>query len=663
MRATARTVLAALLFAACSSEEVGNTIAFDIDAAENNELAGVTYWAFPFPSDLRLTAEGLPNLEGFPNPRNLPIVDDLLSAASTRKGWNVMPTAWFQFTEAAPEHSIDHVFLADAGADALLVDIDPSSDERGSLFPIVADTLDPDPFTGKNLVSVSVRPGIVLRGHTRYAFVLRRGFAPDAARAPAFADLAGGGGSSTAKELYAPLWDALDELGVSRDDVLAATVFTTGDEVEMMRERSEAIRMRDDVVISNVAFDHALPETCVLTAQVEMPQYQKGRAPFSTEGRFEVDANNVPVKQGSMSVPMRITIPRREMPAAGWPLWQYFHGSGGASFDLVDEGMTPAVGGAATPGEGPGVVVARRGIAAASTAMPVNGERLPGANDYDYLNFNNLSALPYTFQQGVFEQRMLLDALLELRIPAATLAACSGAALPVGATEHRFNPNNLTAGGHSMGGMYTNMIGAVEPRYGALTPFGAGGFWSMMILDTAVVEGARDLLASILGVDGEVLTFAHPTLGMLGLGWEVAEPGASMARIARRPLPGLTERHVYEPIGMDDRYFPNPVFDAAALAYGNRQAGDIVWPGTQDALRTDGLDGIMEYPVKANRTDGSQATTAVVVQYLDGGIVDAHQIYRQLPEVRYQYGCFLETYLRDGVPTVPAPAAESAACP
>jgi hypothetical protein len=242
------------------------------------------------------------------------------------------------------------------------------------------------------------------------------------------------------------------------------------------------------------------------------------------------------------------------------------------------------------------------------------------------------------------------------------LAGC-GATLPVPATEGSFDPGNLTLGGHSMGGMYTNMIGAVESRFGALTPFGAGGFWNMMILDTEVVMGGRSLLAGILGIDGEGLTFMHPALALIGIGWEVAEPGASMARLARRPLAGFPERHVYQPVGLDDRYFPNAVFDAAALAYGNSEAGDIVWPGTQDALRTQGLDGIMAYPVRANRTNPGRRTTSVVVQYTDGGIADGHQIYRQLPAVRYQYGCFLASYLRDGVPTVPAPGAESAACP
>ena len=35
--------------------------------------------------------------------------------------------------------------------------------------------------------------------------------------------------------------------------------------------------------------------------------------------------------------------------------------------------------------------------------------------------------------------------------------------------------------------------------------------------------------------------------------------------------------------------------------------------------------------------------------------IDAHYIYRQLDSVKHQYGCFLETYLGDGVPTVSAP--------
>ncbi|MEJ7596383.1 MAG: hypothetical protein WKG01_00620 [Kofleriaceae bacterium] len=458
------------------------------------------------------------------------------------------------------------------------------------------------------------------------------------------------------------MWPTLDELGIARDEVLVATVFTTGDEIAVLRARSEAIRTAHQVVIEGLQIDTdgaTHDGFCELVGSVTFPQFQLGTQPFATEGRFVLDPSGMPLAQGELTVPLRIVIPAEMMPQGGWPLWQFFHGSGGLSSDLVDDGRSATPGATPEIGEGPGAVVARRGLASISSALPVNAERLPGAGNYDYLNINNLAAFPYTFQQGVFEQRLLLDAVLALEIPQATLAACSGVALPTGATGHRFDPAKVTAGGHSMGGMYTNMIGAVEPRHGALTPLGAGGFWNMMILDTEIEPGARDLLGAVFGVGGENLSFVHPTLALLGLGWEIAEPGVSMARLVRRPLPGFAPRHVYEPIGLDDKFFPNAVFDAAALAYGNQQAGELVWPTTQDALATDELDGLLTYPVRGNR-DG---TTAVAVQFHDDGIEDAHQIHRQLEAVKYQYGCFLATYLRDGVPTVGTPAAATAACP
>jgi hypothetical protein len=615
------TLLALVLLAGCSDTEAPSVIAFELDAP----LAGDTFWDLPFPSDLRLV-DGRPDLAGFPNPRNLPVVEALLSTAKERRGYPVMPIAWFRFREEV---------AIDANA-ATLVDIDDASPDRGTEYPVLVQRLADDAF-GKGLVAIAPVPGIVLRANTRHAFVLAKGFA--SVDAPAqFAKLRGGRGA--AADLYAPLWPVLDELGI---EPLVATVFTTGDEVALLRARSEAVTETAQLGAITLAQTHA--DYCELRGTVTLPQYQRGTQPFDQDGLFMFDGER-PVAQATMTVPLVLTIPRGAMPANGWPLWQFFHGSGGASFDLVDDGPVLVAGGEPLAGEGTGAVVARRGIAAVAAAMPLNPERLPGASNYAYLNLNNLRAFPFTFQQGVFEQRMLLDVLL-----AAELPGCDS-------PKTRFDATKLTAGGHSMGGMYTNMITAIEPRYGAITPFGAGGFWNMMILDTAIIPGSRDLLGGVLGVDSETLTFVHPALGLIGLGWEIAEPGASMSRIAHRPLAGMPPRHVYQPIGKDDQFFANPVFDAAALAYGNEQAGELVWQGTQDALRVGALDGMKQYPVKANR-----GTTAVVVQYTDGGILDAHYIYRQREEVRYQYGCFLATFLRDGVPTVAAPAPVGSACP
>ena len=649
-----------LVLAACGGDDApARTAYFELDGSI---ATPATFWDLPFPSDLRLAANGAPDMTGFPNPRDVPILRALISVVDERRGWPTMPTAYVRFTAPVPDQALTTVIPATSDA-AMLIDIDPSSPEIGTRYPIVAATLPTDAYVPSGLVALSPRPGTVLRGHTIYAYVIRTAFAPGFEPPPAFAALAAGktpSGSrgAAAAALYAPLWPALEAAGVDRSDVVVATVFTTGDEVLRTRLRSEAIRASYDAQIETLALDTTATRDgfCELRGTIKMPQFQTGTQPFDMEGRFVVDASDVPAKQGEMTIPFTITLPKAAMPAAGWPLYQFFHGSGGESTDVVELGYSPTPADEPEPGKGPGYVVALHGIAAVSAAMPVNPERLPGASDYSYLNINNLAAFPFTFQQGAFEQRLLLDAMLDLQIPQAMVAAC-GIPAPTGGV-HRFDPTKLAAGGQSMGGMYTNMIGAIEPRYGALVPTGAGGYWNLMILETATIPGARSLLGTALGVDDSQLVFVHPGLDAMALGWEIAEPLAYMARLDRRPLPGTAARHIYEPVGKDDSYFPIDVYDAAALAYGNQQAGTAVWPSMQDALATDGLDGLAAYPVKANR-DGA---TRVVVQFHGDGILDAHYLYRQNEEVKHQYGCFLETYVRDGLPTVVAPGGLLAPC-
>jgi hypothetical protein len=145
---------------------------------------------------------------------------------------------------------------------------------------------------------------------------------------------------------------------------------------------------------------------------------------------------------------------------------------------------------------------------------------------------------------------------------------------------------------------------------------------------------------------------------LIAMAWEVAEPMVSMSRLAQRPLAGTQPRNVYEPVGYGDVYFPTDVYDAAALSYGNEEAGTAVWPTMQPALSLEHLDGLQSYPVRANRG----ATTNVVVQYMGDGIIDPHYLYRQIPAVKHQYACFLRTFLDTGIATVVAPGAIDDPC-
>jgi hypothetical protein len=624
--------LALLSLVACGDDD-GSTVYFDADDISTPQ----TYWNFPFPSDERLDDKGAPDVAAFPNPRNVPILTQLLSLVPERRGWPMMASAYFRFTAPVPATSLDTV-LADGPL--YLVDIDPASPERGTKHPVVGKTLVEDSYVPSNVLAIAPRPGIVLRAKTKYAYVIARAFAPELSRPSAFGE-----------KLYPELWATLDTIGLDRDDVLVATVFTTGDETARIRTRSEAIRAAYSPAITNAQLVGGDTYTgfCRLSAEITMPQFQTGVQPYDSGGVFVLDAQDVPAKQGDMTIPVVITLPKQTMPAGGWPLYQFFHGSGGVSTGVVDLGYSPTSADIPETGKGPGYVVARHGIAAASSALPVNPERLPNASDYAYLNINNLVAFPQTFQQGVFEQRLLTDALLELRIADSVLAGCTGIAS--GGGEHFFDAAKLVAGGQSMGGMYTNLVGAVEDRFGALVPTGAGGFWNLMILESSLIPGARGILGTALGVDDTELTFIHPAMNTLNLAWEIAEPIVAMSRLAHRPIDGLPARHIYEPVGKGDVYFPTPIYDAAALAYRNQLAGNQVWPTMQQALSLPGLGGVASYPVTANQN----GKTRVVVQFEGDGIIDPHYIYRQLETVKHQYGCFFATYLRDGVPTVPPP--------
>lgn len=676
MRSFVVAVLFFVALPACGDDDPadqGAVAYFDLDATSVEDR----YFDFPFPSDLRLLPDGRPDLENYPNPRDLPILDDLLVSARDRTRWSTMPVAYFRFNEPVAPRSLDQVIAADPGSPILLIDVDPDSPERGRLFPTVALSMVIDPYIPEHVLAIAARPGFVLTGDRTYAFVVLRGAADadgaslgvaDQVAALAAGEVPDAGWGQAAAALYEPLWATLDQLAIDRGEVAVATVFTTADVVVETASLSDAVLEAHSVTLDDLALD---PDDgadhdryCELVGTVTFPQFQRGTAPYNSEGSFDIGADGLPVQQGTDTVPVVITVPKQEMPAAGYPLMMYFHGSGGTHNQVVDRGPVLVEGGTPVKGEGPAHVVAAFGIGAAGSAHPVNPERVPGASDIAYLNFNNLSAFRDLFRQGVIEQRLYLDALLELRLDPALLAACTGATLPAGASTFRFDPDSVVASGQSMGGMYTNLIGAVDARIKAVVPTGAGGFWNLMILETDLIPGVRDLLAAMLKTWEPDLTFVHPGMVLINLGWEPVEPFVSMPRLAQRPLPGHPARPIYEPVAPGDTYFSTVIFDAAAIAYGNHQAGDLVWEAMQEALALADLGGIVAYPVQQNLTSANgDDYTGVVVQYEGDGIYDPHAIALQRQDVMYQYGCFLASFLETGTATVPGPATLDTACP
>jgi hypothetical protein len=657
------------------------TVVFDLTADTTQQQS---YYSFPQPSDLRLNAAGAPDYSGFPRIPLITVLDSQVQLASARTGFPCVPVAYFQFTAPMPTLDADTVIPADKSSPILLVDVDPSSPERGTLIPTVATVAPTDGYIVPNVLAVAPRPGFVLAPKRMFAFVVRRelndGSGQPLGVDPTLALLAGGqtppvARGAAAATLYAPLFATLQQpsLAIDPGDVAAATVFTTGDVVADTASLAAKVVAKYQAPITGLAVA-TTPQSgdydrfCEVVGTITLPQFQEGSAPFAaTGGLFQTGSDGLPALQSMLKVPMAISLPKtKPMPAAGFPLVLYFHGSGGVSTEFVDRGPILTPNGPETPGQGPAYVLAPFGFAMAGSALPDNPERVPGAAETEYLQLGNLPSLLGTFTQGVVEQRLFLAALSKLTIPPSVVAGCTGLTLPAGQTAFHFDPTAEFGQGQSMGGMYTNLISAVEPSIRAVVPTGAGGFWTYFILKSSLVQNAVANLALLLGLPvTDPLTFMHPALSMIETGWEAVDPMVSMPRVAKNPLPGSPARPIYEPVGTNDSYFPEVDYDAMSLAYGQKQTGTIQWQTMQDALTLEGLGGLMPYPVSQDLTSANGKTyTGVVIQYqADPITMNGHYVYAQLDQVKYQYGCFLSTMLATGKATVPAPAPLGTPCP
>ena len=635
-----------------AAADAGPTVATSVFDPAADLTVPAAFYDLPFPLDTRLR-DGRPDLRGWPHAPESEAAPAIRDLAADRRGFGALGAVYFRFD--APT-GID---LRDARAPTpadplLLVDVDPASPERGRLYPLVAGDIPPDAYAPPHLLALAPLPGVVLPPGRAHAFVVRRG-AADLAPAPAFEAL----GAGPLADTYAPLWETLATLGVPREDVVVASIVTAHDVV------AETAALADRVAAERGAAGHA-PELqglaldpddgaaharfCELHATLEVPRFQRGEPPYDTGGLFAFDAEGAPIPQTTDSIPVVLTVPRAPMPEGGFPLALYVHGSGGLSGQVVDRGPVSDRGGERAKGLGPAHELALSGIAAAGSAMPVNPERLPGADDRAYLNFENLPAYRDTFRQGVLELRLLLDAIERLALDPEALEGCAGPTLPEGTSAFTFRPR--VGMGQSMGAQYIVLFAAIDPRIEALAPTGSGGYFALL----SEALGLAPVVGSLLGTRRRP-GLLHPGLQLTQLAWEPAEPFVSMPRLTTRPLPGHPRRPLYAPLGENDSFFPEPVFDAAAVAYGAQQVGEEVWPETQRWLAAAGLGGVASYPVRANRAGVSSA----VAQFEPDGLVDAHHVFMQRPEVRRQWRCFFETHLAgDATLVAPVPDADLA---
>ena len=674
MRLVAAAFGLAVLVSACSSKNASPRAATHV--LSDYQLAG-GFYAAPFPDDNRLGADGHPDLGGFPNDGSV-FLDKVIHLIE-RDARGFSTTAGLYFALDGPlDASVNADPAASLADDApvFLVDVDDGSPRRGTRQPVTVHfAADGGPFGTPSLLSLIPLQGIPLRPATRYAAVVLRSVrdargsqlgVPRSLSGLVAGHTPAGMSDGVAAE-YEKAISALGSFGVKASDLAGLAVYTTDDPTRDLSAVEKAMLARPlPAAVQPFKANEVFNDYCVFSSTIEMPDYQSGTPPFDESGGdWLFDAGGKPEFQRNENAHIVVTVPRRTMPAAGFPIVLFSRTGGGGDRPLVDRGVQAKTGEPAlVAGAGPALGFAKVGWAGASVDGPHGGLRNVTGRDEQFLmfNVNNPAALRDNVRQSAAELALQAHVLGELSFDA---SSCPG--LDTGGGPVHFDAAHLALMGHSMGATIAPLALATEPAFHAGVLSGEGGSWIENVLyklHPVPVKGPAELL---LGIAGKYsLTEQDPALNLFQWAAEPADPPVYAPYVVQHPRQGAP-RDILMVQGIVDHYIMPTISEASSLSLGLDFAGKALDADTPEIAAFPTLDQQLPFSgrqhVSLPATGNIDAdTTAVVVQQREDGVEDGHEVVFQTEPTKHMYRCFLKSLLT-GTPTVPAPAPEDAPCP
>ncbi len=628
------------------------------------------FYSAPFPSLDLQDERGRLDMDGFPNPYAVPFVNDTLALGEAdTDGASINGGVFFTTSAPLDANSLPDVHeTVTAACPVALIDVSPESPDYLERHPVTIDfQTDGGPHGAQNLLSLLPVQGLPLRPATRYAAVILRELGDAEGRAlgvsPEMAALVRGERPSVMSEsvfdAYHDAISALEAAAMEAGDLAGLAVFDTADPVAPFAAAvAYAAAHHQPEFESSFELREVFDDFCTYHATIDMPVYQEGEPPFATSGgRWAMDDGGLPQLQGYETANFWITVPRREIADTGLPVVVFIRTGGGGDRPLIDRGARSEAGGEAdVPGEGPARYFARAGFAGVSVDGPHGGLRNVTDGDEQFLMFNiiNPAALRDNIRQSALEIALLADVLAGITIDASECPDVSGSTVDtVG-----FDMEHLAPMGHSMGATIAPLVLTVEPRFGAVILSGAGGSWIENIIHKQSPLVVRPMAELMLGYSGRELHTHDPIVSMVQWAADSADPLSYLRYIVQEPNIGAP-RHILMFQGIVDTYILPPIANAYSLGFGIDLAGPALDEGHPELSEHLPLTELLplsggehvDLPALGNIGHDSQVT-AVVVQHLEDGIEDGHEVVFQTPLPKEQYECFLRTSL-SGVPFVP----------
>jgi hypothetical protein len=558
------------------------------------------------------------------------------------------------------------------------VNIEPGSPAYGTRIPLRwRFTEEGGAFIGPNALTIVPVPGFVAAPRSHYAVILtesvcdRRG--RSLLRPPAMRTLlAESTTSSDAPELvrahgvYAPLRRYLADVHLT--GVVVATVYTTGEPVGLTGRARTVLNRFDAPVAGGLHVYNSTNQLYELRGSYIAPNFQRGAPPYLLPrdgGDIAVDGNGDPVPARQETLRFALTVPRGAMPAGGWPLVIYAHGTGGDYRTFIGEGLA-ALMAAAKDLDGTST-----GLAMISIDQNLHGPRDPSSGSPELLFFNiqNPTAAVHNVVQSAIDDFSLLRmarGLVASRVHWATTSTPQKDL--VFDPPLRFDPQRTYFMGHSQGGLTGPGFIAYEPEIRGAMLSGAGGGVAAALLGKTKPFPLKPILK--VALSNEDPDEYHPLLNLIQQMLEPADPLNYAALLIRQPPSGLGPKHVFLSEGLVDHYTPNPTTEALAVALQIPIASPVLRPIDGLALR-----GVKPaaLPLAGNLAVSERAVTAALLQYqalstgkacsdqaacsrgyCDEGVCrnEGHFVIFDDPRGQQDLAHFFASMVRSGVPTL-----------
>lgn len=599
------------------------------------------FFEAPFPSPWRARPDGTLDLADFPTRTNQFAQRYLAMLDAHGEGWGRNSGFWFPLSGDVGEGTLPATPEASASFDSsvYLVNVDAQSPGRGEFIPLeVQLKKTTETYSPAHLLVAIPRQGFVLSPGAWYAAVLTTSL-KDAAglRLPQAPFLtAEGPRADTLRAELPRLTSLLAEAGRGLEGVVAVTMFKTGDHSGRLAAIARAAR----------AFSGAAPtitrvrefaDFTVLQVDVEVPLFQAGQKPYVEGGAISFDATGAPLQVGRERVRVLVSVPRRPMPASGFPLVFHAVGSGGDADSMIN-----------AQGTGLALPLARRGLATWCADPNLTGLRHPGGDTSGFAFFSpfNPVAVRDNHRQQAAEYEVFTKVAAALQLGGALVPEAQAATL-------RFDASHFFLHGHSTGSVVGAQMLASNRDFRAGVLTGAGGSWLYNFV-IKQATGSAELVGQLLAYrPDDVVELFDPVLQLASTAWDPIEPmnqAPLWTDAAYRGAPSS----VLLVAGLTDTYYLPRM--QAALAQAARM--DLVGPALEpEVLAAVALGAGREVaaPLFSNRPGSTQA----VVQHAARPGRDGHFVVFDEAPVRHRYGCFFETAVAAGAPRVVAPASSA----